>query len=185
MKLHLGCWHRYIPGFIHIDLCDFSHIDYKRSIDDLSIFKENSVTLIYSSHSFEYFDRERGIIVLKEWLRVLKPGGVMRLAVPNFDALIDIYNQTGDLENIIGPLYGRMKIETNKLQNNTKYIYHKTVYNFSDLKKLLLSVGFKNIKKYDWKKTIHNEYDDHSQAYYPHMDKENGILLSLNIEAEK
>ena len=75
MKLHLGCWHRYIPGFIHIDLCDFSHIDYKRSIDDLSIFKENSVTLIYSSHSFEYFDRERGIMVLKEWLRVLKPGG--------------------------------------------------------------------------------------------------------------
>jgi len=27
--------------------------------------------------------------------------------------------------------------------------------------------------------------DDHSQAYLPHMDKENGILISLNIEATK
>jgi hypothetical protein len=34
IKLHLGCWHRYIPGFIHIDLCDMEHIDYKSSIDD-------------------------------------------------------------------------------------------------------------------------------------------------------
>jgi len=27
--------------------------------------------------------------------------------------------------------------------------------------------------------------DDHSKAYFPHMDKENGKLLSLNIEAIK
>ena len=32
MKLHLGCWNRFIPGFIHIDLCDYDHIDYKRNI---------------------------------------------------------------------------------------------------------------------------------------------------------
>jgi hypothetical protein len=29
------------------------------------------------------------------------------------------------------------------------------------------------------------EFDDHSQAYLPHMDKENGTLISLNIEAVK
>ncbi len=35
--------------------------------------------------------------------------------------------------------------------------------------------GFDMVKRYDWQKTIHKDYDDHSQAYYPHMDKENGI----------
>ena len=185
MKLHLGCWQRYIPGFVHIDLCDFEHIDYKRNIDDLSIFNNNSVTLIYSSHSFEYFDRKKGIKVLKEWLRVLRPGGILRMAVPDFDALINIYSKTGNLEIILGPLFGRMKIETDLKENISKYIYHKTIYNFKDLKILLKSCGFKNIKKYDWRKTIHLNYDDHSQAYFPHMDKENGLLLSLNIEAQK
>jgi predicted SAM-dependent methyltransferase len=29
IKLHLGCGKRYIPGFIHIDLADYPHIDYK------------------------------------------------------------------------------------------------------------------------------------------------------------
>jgi len=28
-------------------------------------------------------------------------------------------------------------------------------------------------------------YDDHLQAYLPHMEKENGLFVSLNVEAEK
>ena len=58
MKLHLGCWHRYISGFVHIDLCDMPYIDYKTSIDNLSIIDDKNVELIYNSHSFEYFDGE-------------------------------------------------------------------------------------------------------------------------------
>ena len=27
MKLNLGCWHRHIPGFVHVDLCDMEHMD--------------------------------------------------------------------------------------------------------------------------------------------------------------
>ena len=44
---------------------------------------------------------------------------------------------------------------------------------------------FVNVRRYDWRQTIHKDYDDHSQAYYPHMDKENGLLMSLNVEADK
>ena len=44
---------------------------------------------------------------------------------------------------------------------------------------------FKDVKLYDWKKTEHSNYDDHSQAYFPHMDKDNGLLVSLNVESQK
>jgi len=44
--------------------------------------------------------------------------------------------------------------------------------------------GFVHIR-YDWRQTIHKDYDDVSPAYIPHMDKEHGILISLNVEAEK
>ncbi len=182
MKLHLGCWHRYIPGFVHIDLCDMDHIDYKSNIDDLSMFKDNSASLIYSSHSFEYFNREKAVEVLKEWARVLKKNGVLRLAVPDFDSLINVYHETGEIEKILGPLYGQMEIQSS-LGKET--LYHKTVYNFDSISRLLSENGFYNIKRYDWQDTIHKNYDDHSQAYFPHMDKKNGILVSLNIEARK
>ncbi len=180
MKLHLGCWHRNIPGFVHVDICDMPHIDYKRSIDDLSMFEDCSVELIYCSHSFEYFDRQQAVSVLKEWRRVLKPGGILRLAVPDFDKLIEVYKQTGQVEKILGPLYGRMDIKSTE---SNVIIYHKTVYTFKSLETLLTDNGFSDVSRYDWQKTIHKDYDDHSQAYFPHMDKENGILISLNIEA--
>ncbi|MHC4221418.1 MAG: class I SAM-dependent methyltransferase, partial [Planctomycetota bacterium] len=130
MKLHLGCWHRDIPGFVNIDLCDLPHIDYKSSIDDLSMIENESVSLIYSSHSFEYFDRGEAINVLKEWWRVLRPSGVLRLAVPDFDALLQVYQETGNIEKILGPLYGRMEIQTTE---GEAYLYHKTAYNFDSL----------------------------------------------------
>jgi predicted SAM-dependent methyltransferase len=182
MKLHLGCWHRYIPGFIHVDLCDMEHIDYKSSIDNMPMFKDNSASIIYSSHSFEYFDRNEAVSVLREWYRILKPNGVLRIAVPDFESLNKIYLETGKIENILGPLYGHMKIMTNEGERS---IHHKTAYTFESLSQILLENNFSEIRRYRWQETIHKDYDDHSQAYFPHMDKENGLLLSLNVEANK
>ena len=66
-----------------------------------------------------------------------------------------------------------------------KIIYHKTTYDYKSLELLLKSVNFTNIEKYNWQDTDHSMFDDHSQAYIPHMDKTNGILISLNVEAIK
>jgi predicted SAM-dependent methyltransferase len=182
LKLNLGCWHRHIPGWVHIDLCDFPHIDYKSSIDDLSMFDNDTVDLIYSSHSLEYFDRNEVGKVLIEWNRVLKKGALLRIAVPDFDALICVYKKTNNLNKILGPLYGAMEITT---ESDVINLYHKTAYNFDSLKEILGNAGFGSIERYRWQDTIHKDYDDHSQAYYPHMDKKNGILVSLNVECSK
>jgi predicted SAM-dependent methyltransferase len=182
MKLHLGCGKRNFPGWVNVDLVDLPHIDYQNSLDDLSMFEDNSCDLIYSSHTLEYFDQYAARAVLAEWTRVLKPGGTLRLAVPDFDALIQVYKLTGELQKILGPLYGRMSIRTNTEEIT---VYHKTTYNFETLRELLVETGFNNVKKYDWEKTEHAEFDDHSQAYFPHMHKKNGMLISLNVEATK
>lgn len=184
MKLHLGCGKRYIPGFVHIDLDYYPHIDYRQEISSLPMFKDNSVDLIYCCHAFEYFDREEAKGVLKEWKRVLKKGGVLRLAVPDFEAIVKVYLKYKDLghQGILGPLYGRMKIKTKR---GEKFIYHKTAYDFNSLKEMLKAAKFRNVRRYDWRKTIHKDYDDFSQAYIPHLDKKKGILISLNVEATK
>lgn len=180
MKLHLGCGKRNIPGFINIDLVKFPHIHYRRPINDLSVFKNNSIELIYCCHAFEYFDRLEAIVVLKEWHRVLKKGGILRLAVPDFEALARVYKKYKKLEMLLGPFYGRWNISGTK-----KIVYHKTIYDFKDLKRILEKNGFRQVRRYDWRETIHKDYDDYSQAYVPHMDKRKGILISLNVEAVK
>ena len=183
MKLHLGSGKRYIPGFIHVDLCDMPHIDYRHSVDSLPMFQDGTVELIYASHVLEYFDRQQIVGVLAEWHRVLMPGGVLRLAVPDFKALVEVYKRTEELSKILGPLYGRMVVEGG--DDKQQIIYHRTVYDFSSLKKLLEENGFTNVQRYNWRETIHKDYDDFSQAYFPHMDKEHGLLISLNVEAKK
>lgn len=185
IKLHLGCGEINIPGFIHIDLDSYPHIDYQRDIRDLDIFNDDTVNLIYSSHSLEYFDRIEVKYVLREWRRVLKKKGILRLALPDFEAIVKVYEKYHDLDHqgILGPLYGKWPYKTAGEKVDT--FYHKTTYDFNSLKKVLEQAGFCKIKRYDWRNTIHKDYDDYSQAYIPHMDKENGILISLNVEAIK
>jgi len=182
MNLHIGCGQRYIPGFIHVDEDEHSHIDYQHTVKQLPFIEDCQVELLYASHVLEYFAPIEAKEVLNEWCRVIKPNGVIRLAVPDFDALLEAYQKDQDLNKILGPLYGNMKI---RIDDGEKWICHKTVYNYSNLKNLLEETGFRNIRKYNWKETIHNDYDDHSQAYIPHMDKTNGLLISLNVEGTK
>tara|TARA_B110000027_G_C16070107_1_gene278618 strand:- start:678 stop:1220 length:543 start_codon:yes stop_codon:yes gene_type:complete len=176
MKLHLGCWHRYIPGYIHVDLCEMNHIDFISDIGDLKFINDNTVDYIYCSHALEYKDYDDVENVLKEWKRVLKKNGLVRIAVPDFDELIKLYYKLGDIDQIIGPLFGKMTI------NGETKIHHKSTFNFLKIKYLAEKSGFLKVERYDWTKTEHANLDDHSQAYYPKMDKENGTLLSLNVQ---
>ena len=174
----MGCgWRDFGKDWIHIDGGDYSHLDYK-SITDL-VFEDSSVDLIYASHVLEYFDRNDVLEVLSEWNRVLKVGGILRLAVPDFEAMVGLYTK-GEikLEQILGPLYGKMSM-------GSDYIYHKTTYDEASLKGILEKSGFSEIIRYNWKEKEHSNFDDHSQAYIPHMDKENGTLISLNVECTK
>jgi predicted SAM-dependent methyltransferase len=140
------------------------------------MFEDNSVDLIYSSHTLEHFWRHQIEDVLKEWYRVLKPSGVLRIAIPDFEKIVEVYLKTKDLKLVMGLLYGRQDYPENT---------HFVAFDYSYLTEVLVKAGFRNIHRYDWRETIHKDYDDYSQAYIPHMDKQHGILVSLNVECEK
>jgi predicted SAM-dependent methyltransferase len=180
--IHLGCGKRYLPGFVHVDLLDAPHINYRQDVRTLPMFDNDVAELVYACHVLEYFDRAEAIEVLREWRRVLRVGGVLRLAVPDFAALAEVYRQTSNLALIHGPLYGRIAITG---PDGPYMLYHRTVYDFNSLAEVLHMVGFREVHRYDWRDTVHKDFDDYSQAYIPHMDKESGRLISLNVEAIK
>ena len=105
--------------------------------------------------------------------------GTLRISTPDFSQMQKLYNSKKfNLENFLGPLYGKMKMKN-------KFIYHKTVYDKESLSALLNNIGFRNIKEWSYKNVSHGNFDDHSQVYLPHFDKKNGTLISVNLECVK
>ena len=176
LKLHLGCGEKHIDGYINIDIRHMPGVDKVDNIRFLRSFKENSVDVIYACSVLEHFSRWDYIGVLKRWYDLLKLGGTIRIGVPDFESIVLYYNKNKDLLKLIGLLYGGQDYNEN---------FHHMCWDFKNLKFDLEKIGFKNVSRYDWRTTEHFDIDDFSQAYLPHMDKENGLLMHLNVEAIK
>ncbi len=178
MKLHLGCGQRNIPGFVNVDVLPAAHVGIVGRVERLPL-ADACASLIYASHILEHFDRHAYKAVLAEWFRVLKPGGILRLAVPNFAACAAIYYENGlvdGLSGLVGLIIGGQRDE---------YDFHKMIFDEAFLRRVLLGIGFREVRGWDWRTTEHAGVDDYSQAHLPHMHKEDGRLMSLNLEAVK
>jgi hypothetical protein len=198
MKLHLGCGKRFIPGWVHVDQSYFEHVDFVSPVDDLFFVKDNSVSEIYASHVLEYFDLEQTGICLRNWYQKLEKGGTLRIAVPNFPSLIEIYNHPdGGLFRMVGPLFGKWELNIPVQENDRVFSfkpttrseirYHKFAWDFSALSQLLYDVGFGQVEHYDpfaWCEQISQDYDDHSLAVFP-PGEQDGILVSLCVLARR
>jgi predicted SAM-dependent methyltransferase len=176
VKLNLGCYDKKIPNFINVDIRPETGCDVIDDIFKLESFETESADLIYACHSLEHADYKEADAALKRWFEVLKPGGVLRLAVPDMEAHFAHYYYHRDLRLLHSTFWGSQK---------HPYDYHKNGWDFKKLKEDLSAVGFSNIHRYDWRDTEHFYIDDYSQTYYPHLDKVNGKLMSLNVEATK
>jgi len=178
-KLHLGCGVKHIPGFYHVDALDYPHVDRIGPVEDLSFIADGTVGLIYACHVLEHFGRKEYRDVLAEWCRVLAPGGVLRIAVPDFRAAAELYLDPSNgiaLPQVLGLLVGGQR---------DQYDYHKMVFDEETLSAALIEVGFTSVRRWDWRTTEHSGLDDYSQAYLPHMEKDSGRLVSLNLEGVK
>jgi len=175
VNLHLGCGNINHPGFINIDAIPAPHIHYVRGIDDLSPFADNSVDLIYACHCLEHFSHLKIVEVLSEWRRVLKPSGILRLSVPDFDLLVKIYQtQPGDISPIIKSLMGGQ---------DYKYNFHYSVFNSTYLTAQLIEAGFKDVRRWEPGASDLSTFSDWSNEGI----KVNGVTcpVSLNLEAVK
>jgi len=179
MKIHLGCGTRYIPGFVHVDIFAHPHVDHVADVRDLSFIPSDTAELVYASHLLEHFGRAEFKAVLKEWRRVIKPQGILRLAVPDFAACAALYYEQGladGLTGLIGLIVGGQR---------DSFDYHRMIFDERFLTEALREVGFIEVRPWSWRSTEHAQVDDYSQAYLPHLAKDSGRQMSLNLEAVK
>jgi SAM-dependent methyltransferase len=91
MYLNLGCGNRYVPAWVNIDR-DAKGPGIRRY--DLAArlpFEDGTFPLVYSSHVLEHFTKLEGEGFLKEAIRVLQPGGVLRVVVPDLERIANLY----------------------------------------------------------------------------------------------
>ena len=174
IKLNLGCFDAKIEGFVNVDVRAEVNPDVIDDAFTLKTFEDNSVDLIYCCHMLEHGDFKQAKQSLVRWRQVLKPGGTLRVAVPDMEAHFAHYFYHKDLRKLYSAFWGSQR---------HSYDYHKIGWDFKTLREDLEEVGFSNVRRYDWRETEHAHVDDYSQAYEPHMQKETGKLMSLNVEA--
>ena len=86
IKLNLGCGDKILEGYVNVDVIQERagrHPDVNCDIRKLEVFPENYCDEILAVHVVEHFWRWEVEAVLKEWIRVLKPGSKMILECPN------------------------------------------------------------------------------------------------------
>jgi predicted SAM-dependent methyltransferase len=173
--IHLGCGDINSPEFINVDSRIFPHIHHIHNVEYLPMFKNDFADLVYASHVLEHISMLKLKEVLNEWKRVLKPKGVLRLSVPDFDRIIDIYNcNDKNIEYIWTPLLGSQEYKENS---------HLSVFNFSFIKNLLKEIGFSEIRGWDPATAHHHDFEDWASKNIIINDK--SYPISLNVEALK
>lgn len=84
MKLDIGCGtQKRDEDYIGVD-AHVEGVDVKAEMWELP-YKDGEVESIWSSHALEHVPQAKVPGTLKEWLRVLRPGGRLIVQVPNFD----------------------------------------------------------------------------------------------------
>lgn len=101
-KLNLGCGrnknNKFPAPWLNVDI-DGDCADFHCDIKKLPTEWCNKFDEIRASHVLEHFFMEEFDSVITEWLRVLKPGGLLRIIVPDFDIIIQALISGVDSKN--------------------------------------------------------------------------------------
>lgn len=93
LNVNLGCGPVFVdsPQWLNLDFSPSSSAVRQANLLDRLPLADESASLVYSSHFLEHAPRALVAGLLQECLRVLKPGGVVRLVVPDLENLAREY----------------------------------------------------------------------------------------------
>lgn len=166
-RLNLGCGPRAVTGWTNVDyalgarlgripllgpaLAGAFEAQWDRDIVIHDLTKrfpwpDDSIEACYSSHTLEHLSREDGRRFLAETHRVLKPGGIVRIVVPDLDCLVAHY-RAGEVRSVefvekLGVLYSNHKTGLKRALSPLVEFPHRCMYNTQDLVALLDELGF-------------------------------------------
>ena len=170
-RLHIGGTAK-DDGWEVLNATPAPHVDHVCNANDLTRFADNTFMDLYASHVAEHLDYTGELqTALKEWLRVLVPGGKVFISVPDLDVLAKLILEKDKMS--INDLFFVMRMIFGG--HVDKYDYHVIGLNEDFLSAFLSESGFVNIRKVPQLGLFH----DTSAMLFK------GVAISLNMIAEK
>jgi predicted SAM-dependent methyltransferase len=155
LKLNVGSFTvMFHNGWLNLDIIDchqwasahhykFLHMDASKQMR----LDDNVVDLMVSSHMLEHLNWNDGLAFLKEAYRTLKPGGVLRLSVPDAEKIVNYYKKDNlqyfDELNVVS---SQNVCQSYKLWS-LLFEGHKIAYDWQSLKTIAEAAGFKVERK--------------------------------------
>ena len=157
--LNVGCGyparqklHRHFHGQgwreIRLDLDPAVHPDIVCSMTDMSSVADNAIDAVWSSHNLEHLQRHEVPLALREFIRVLKPHGLLLLTLPDLQqvARLVVEDELEDRAYLSpsGPITPLDMIfgHTASLARGNPYMAHRTGFTARTLLKVLIEAGF-------------------------------------------
>jgi predicted SAM-dependent methyltransferase len=146
--LNVGCGPFPKPEFINLDYFWTPKIDICWDIASKPYpLPDNSIEGIFTEHCLEHIPFVKCAENIKEFYRLLKPGGIVRIVVPDGELYCDLFQKRKTDKTIILP-YGQNE-ETAMISINRIFRIHGHlfIYDFETLQLLLRKAGFEKISK--------------------------------------
>ena len=106
--------------------------------------EDNSADFIYNEHFIEHLKFEGGEKAIKEFYRVLKKGGILRIATPDLDYLVEKYlNDWKNQDWLTWPEFEYINTKGLMINISMRDWGHEYLYNEEDLRNLVKKAGFK------------------------------------------
>jgi predicted SAM-dependent methyltransferase len=140
-------------GLITADQLQFARVARREGIRWANVARriplgDETASVVYASHVLEHLDRSRARSFLAEARRVLIPGGVLRLAVPDLDRLARRYLETGDADAFVASTL--LTEDRPRSRRHALHLLlfgaraHGWMYDSASLSRLLLAAGFED-----------------------------------------
>jgi predicted SAM-dependent methyltransferase len=148
--LNVGCGPNIFENFINLDYDWTPKIDICWDITRKPYpLNANSLEGVFTEHCLEHISFEDCEKNLREFYRMLKPGGTLRIVVPDGELYIDIYERRKNGEQIYMPYEKEEGYPTPMARMNGIFRNHghQFIYDFETFRFLLGRAGFRNVKK--------------------------------------
>ncbi len=173
--IHIGCGVLNDKRYINVDTRPGWHVDYVESIENCAtLFRPDYADLIYACHVLEHVSFLAIPKTLKGLFRCLKKGGVLRLSVPDFRTIVEIYQEKSSVSDIMTLLMGGQDYPGN---------FHFSVFDEEYLTQALGRAGFSEVRRWDPESASFHDFQDWSRRQKTLYGK--NWPVSLNIEAVK
>jgi predicted SAM-dependent methyltransferase len=151
-KLHLGCGDNLLDGWLNTDYFPKSpqllHLDATKPFP----FPSDQFDYVFSEHMIEHIPYEGGTQMIRESLRVLKPGGKIRVSTPDMQFLFNLYQpEKSPLHREYIAWAARIlnmpaQEDTFVINNFMRCWGHTFIYDQKTLRRALEEAGFVNVE---------------------------------------